>query len=68
MSETEHCGNKSPHHQHLYGPDDGLQYCKGTPYSPLPENVVMHIVRQMYRLFVILYLRVLIERLKRRRI
>jgi hypothetical protein len=62
----EHCGNKAPHQQHLFGPDDALQYCKGVDRAPLPENIVMrtyNILRAMYNF---LLLRILIERLKRR--
>jgi hypothetical protein len=64
----EHCGNNAPHHQHLFGPDDALQYCKGLERAPLPDNITMRTLRILSAFFNFLLLRILIERLKRRQI
>lgn len=62
----EHCGNNAPHQQHLFGPDDALQYCKGVDRAPLPENIVMRTLHILAALLNFMFIRALIERLKRR--
>lgn len=61
----EHCGNNAPHQQHLFGPDDTLQYCKGMDRAPLPHNMTMKTARILSGFLYLLLLRVLIERMKR---